>query len=262
MDIREAFCQYCKWISSSPDLQAQCPENHQDQCSRVKLCLCFPDEVPSTWMPGLLHELFNPKSHVTLLLQCVDSCWPGQLLIKANIMDHQWYKKWAERSCFIRWAQYLALFILVSGLWVLIPCAAVGGRYLQGWERWVTGCSLQRLLRPYWDGRMGPGVGLRDPAGLGPQHCRAVLLALVLDGRLQCCKRGQEWTTRSQQPCQGLQRWSNRWDGSKKTLQTKQEQEMLPMEARGVFTARQDTRTLHRAVHEHSTPCWSAEQLL
>lgn len=107
-------------------------------------------------------------------------------------MDHLWYKKWAVRSCFIRWAQYLALFILVSRLWVLIPCAAIGGRYLQGWERWVTACGLQRLLRPYWNGRMGPGVGLGDPASLGPQHRRAVLLALVLNGRLQRCKRGQE----------------------------------------------------------------------
>lgn len=66
------FCQYCEWISSSPDLQAQCPEKHQDQCSGVRLC--FPDEVPCMWMPGLLHELFNPKSHVTPLLRCVDSC--------------------------------------------------------------------------------------------------------------------------------------------------------------------------------------------
>lgn len=125
------------------------------------------------------------------------------------------------------------MFILVSGLRVLIPCAAIGGRYLQGWERWVTACSLQRLLRPYWNRRMGPGVGLRDPAGLGPQHRRAVLLALVLDGRLQRCKRGQESATCSQQPCQGLQKCSNRWDVHTEqthTLQTKQEQEMPPME--------------------------------
>lgn len=132
-------------------------------------------------------------------------------------MDHLWHKKWAVRSCFIRRAQYLALFILVSGLWVLIPCAAIGGRYLQGWERWVTACSLQRLLRAYWNRGMGPGVGLGDPAGLGPQHRRAVLLALVLDGRLQRCKRGQESATCSQQHCQGLQRSSRPWDGSNTT---------------------------------------------
>lgn len=169
-------------------------------------------------------------------------------------MDHLWHKKWAVRSCFIRWAQYLALFILVSGLWVLIPCAAIGGRYLQGWKRWVTACSLQRLLRPYWNRGMGPGVGLRDPASLGPQHRRAVLLALVLDGRLQRCKRGQESATGSQQPCQGLQRCPNRWDGSNRTEPYAANQTGAGDAAHGsTFMARQHTSTLRCAVRELNT---------
>lgn len=155
------------------------------------------------------------------------------------------------RSCFIRWAQYLALFILVSGLWVFIPCAAIGGRYLQGWERWVAACSLQRLLRPYWNRRIGSAVGLGDPTGLGPQHCWATFFALVLYGRLERCKRGQELAICFQWHCKGLQRVCGVIQSEQThKLQTKQEQEMPPMEAHSAFMARQDTSILRCTARE------------
>lgn len=206
MDIREA------WILLLPGLQMEISvyqvfkysalKNSWVQRSRGRLCLSFPAEEPTAWTPGLPQSAFTFKPYFIPLLQSVDCRWPGWLTTAANFTDSLWYEKWAIWSCFIRWAQYLALFILVSGLF--IPCTAVGGRYLQGWERWVTACSLQRLLRPYWNRRIGSAVGLSDPTGLGPQHCCATFFALVLYGRLQCCKRGQELVICFQWHCKGI----------------------------------------------------------
>lgn len=104
---------------------------------------------------------------------------------------------------------------------------------------------------------MGPGVGLRDPASLGPQHCRAVLLALVLDGRLQRCKRAQESAqcapNSPARGCRGVQTGGMVHTEHLIMLQTRQEQEIPPVEAYGVFMARQDTSTVHCAVHELNT---------
>lgn len=146
------------------------------------------------------HSLHSISNHISY--HCFSLLIAVDLTIRANFTDSLWYEKRAIRSCFIRWVQYLALFILVSGLF--IPCTAIGGRYLQGWERWVTACSLQRLLRPYWNRRIGSAVGLSDPTSLGPQHCCATFFALVLYGRLQCCKRRQELAIHFQWHCKGI----------------------------------------------------------
>ena len=84
------------------------------------------------------------------------------------------------------WAiTYLAGLKLVPSLVVVKPWTAIGGRYLQGWQRRVIAGALWGLLRAHGDGGVGPRAGLGNPSRLGPHHGCAPFFPLILNGRLQ-----------------------------------------------------------------------------
>lgn len=145
-------------------------------CENRKTSFC---DLPS----GIDKEHWHFVWAVTFyIIRCsgIQAHWSGYQLAKLCSHNFTWPPiKPASKHT------YLALFILVTNLVQFMPCAAIGGRYLQRWQRWVTHCSLQRFVWPYWTWGIGPGDGLRYPAGLGSHYSgAAALFALVLDGRL------------------------------------------------------------------------------
>lgn len=83
---------------------------------------------------------------------------------------------------------YLAGLKLVPGLVVVKPWTAIGGRYLQGWQRRVIAGALLGLLGAHGDGGVGSGAGLGNPSRLGPHHGCAPFFPLILNGRLEGCR--------------------------------------------------------------------------
>lgn len=83
------------------------------------------------------------------------------------------------------WAvTYLAGLKLVPSLVVVKPRTAIGGRYLQGWQRRVTAGALWGLLGAHGDRGVRPGAGLGNPSRLGPHHSCVPFFPLIFNGRL------------------------------------------------------------------------------